>query len=419
MSRTEWLRVSAQVVRTTRAGRALLAIEVALSLMLLVGAALLVTSLWNLQLVDPGFRAERLLTTQVWLPDAKYANPSSVSGFVREVLRRLDQFPEIHAAATVNTRPFLGWTIGAALDIPGHPPRTNADNLNVSSRVISPGYLAALGAPLIRGRGFADSDGWDNAGVALINDAMARRFWPTEDPVGKIFRARFLAPASTAPWWPYQATDTFTVVGIVGNLKESRLRDQAEPIVYFSYLQTPSRYMHLLVRTISTPSDVIETVQREIRAVDPDLGVYGMQTMEAVLGQAVAEPRLNSLLLWTFAAVALLLSAVGVYGVTASTVARRTREFAIRMAMGASPSTILGMVTRDALAVTMIGIAVGLGGALVLGRALGSLLYDVAPTNVVILVGGACVVFLAALSACWRPAWRAARVAPMTVLRAE
>jgi putative ABC transport system permease protein len=418
-TRIEWLRVSAQVARTTSARRALLATEVALSVVLLVGATLFIKSLWNLQLVDPGFRAERLLTTQLWLPPGKYANPSRVSGFAHEVLRRLEQFPEIRAAATVNTRPFLGWEIGAAVDIPGRPPRIPDENLNINSKVISPGYVAALGARLIRGRGFAQHDGWDSAGVVLINEAMARRFWPTENPLGKNIRARFLGSVFTAPWWPHQATDTFTIVGIVGDIKERRLSDRAEPVIYFSYLQTPSRYMHLLVRTTSTPTSIIGVVQREIRAVDPDLGVYGMQTMESVLGEAVAEPRLRSLLLWVFAAIALLLSAVGVYGVTAHTGAERTREFAVRMAIGASSSALFGMVTRDALGVTVTGIAIGLGGALLLGRVLSSLLYEVAPTDAAVLAGAAGVVLVVALSASWRPAWRATRIDPMTVLRAE
>jgi predicted permease len=322
-----------------------------------------------------------------------------VSGFAHEVLRRLEQFPEIRAAATVNTRPFLGWEIGAAVDIPGRPPRIPDENLNINSKVISPGYVAALGARLIRGRGFAQHDGWDSAGVVLINEAMARRFWPTENPLGKNIRARFLGSVFTAPWWPHQATDTFTIVGIVGDIKERRLSDRAEPVIYFSYLQTPSRYMHLLVRTTSTPTSIIGVVQREIRAVDPDLGVYGMQTMESVLGEAVAEPRLRSLLLWVFAAFALLLSAVGVYGVTAHTGAERTREFAVRMAIGASSSALFGMVTRDALGVTVTGIAIGLGGALLLGRVLSSLLYEVAPTDAAVLAGAAGVVLVVALVA--------------------
>jgi predicted permease len=418
-SRIEGLRLSASSGRRAAAGRALMTVEIALSLMLLIGATLLVRSLWNLQKVDPGFRAERVLTMQVWLPQKKYANPSSVSGFYHEVLRRLHQFPEVRAAAVVNTRPFLGWSLGAKVDIPGRPSRASGDDPIVGCRIISPGYLAALGTPLVRGRGFSDSDGPQHEGVALVNEVMAHRFWPAEDPIGKVVRARSLGSTSSAPWWPDQTTDTFTIVGVVGNIKEGRLNDRIEPVVYLSYLQSPSRYAHLVVRTESTPTNVTSMVQREIRSVDPDLGVYDIQTMEAVLGRAVAEPKFNSLLLWVFATVALLLSAVGVYGVTSYTVARRTREFAIRMAIGADSRSVFRMVNREGLTVAIAGISIGLGGALLLGRTLTTLLYGVVPADGSTLIGAAAVVLVVALSACWRPAWRATRVDPMTVLRAE
>jgi putative ABC transport system permease protein len=416
---TEALTVSAHTARGTAAGRALVAAEIALSLMLLVAATLLVRSLWNLRQVDPGFRVERLLTMQLWLPAEKYANPSSVSAFHQEMLRRIDQFPQVRAAAIVNTRPFLGWSLGTTLEIPGRPTRSSADNPIVGFRVVSPGYLAALGTPLTRGRGFADSDGPGAAPVALINETMAHRFWPAEDPIGKSLRARSLGSAATAPWWPEQASDTFTVVGIVGDIKEWRLSGQIESVVYVSHLQNPSRYAHLLIRTESAPASVAGMVQRAIREVDADLGVYGVQTMEAVLDQAVAEPRLNSLLLWVFATIALLLSAVGVYGVMSYSVAQRTREFAIRMAIGAESRSVFGLVTREALVVAVIGIAIGLGGALLLGRTLASLLYGVVPSDGSTLAAAAAVVLIVALLACWRPAWRATRVDPMTVLRTE
>jgi predicted permease len=418
-SRTERLRVSAQSGRGATGGRALLTVEIALSLMLLIGATLLVRSLWNLQQVDPGFRAERLLTMQLWLPEEKYAAPSSVSGFYQELLRRLDQFPEVRAAAVVNTRPFLGWSLGATVDIPGRTSRTSADEPIVGSRIISPGYLAALGTPLIRGRSFSNSDGPENTAVALVNEVMAHRFWPTEDPIGKIIRVRSLGATSSAPWWPDQMTDTFTIAGVVGNIKESRLNDQVEAVVYLSYLQNPSRYAHLLVRTESTPTNVTSIVQREITAVDPDLGVYDVQTMETVLGQAVAGPKLNSLLLWVFATIALLLSAVGVYGVTSYAVAQRSREFAIRLAIGAPSRSVFRIVTREGLTIAIAGISIGLGGALLLARTLASLLYGIVPTDRTALIGSAGVVLVVALLACCRPAWRATRVDPISVLRVE
>ena len=417
--RTGALTASAQTPRGAAAGRALVAAEIALSLMLLVAATLLVRSLWNLRQVNPGFRAERLLTMQLWLPPDRYVTAPRISAFHQDVLRRVGQFPEVRAVAIVNTRPFLGWGLGATVQIPGRGPLAGDLDPIIGFRVVSSGYLATLATPLVSGRWFTDADASGAAPVALINQTMARRYWPGQNPIGKSLRARALGTAAMAPWWPFQSADTFTIIGIVGDIKERRLSEQIEPVIYLPLLQHPARYVHLLVRTEAAPTSVAGVVQRAVQDVDPDLGVYGMQTMEEVLEEAVAEPKLSSLLLWVFAGVALLLSAVGVYGVMSYSVAQRTREFAIRMAIGAGWRAVFAMVTREALAVAAAGIAIGIGGALLLGRTLGSLLYGVVPGDRATLGAAAVIVLSVALAACWRPAWRATKVDPMTVLRTE
>jgi predicted permease len=375
--------------------------------------------LWNLQQVDPGFQADHLLTMQLWLPPAKYASPVRVTGFYEDLLRRLRRVPEVREAAVVNTRPFLGWRLGARVRLSGRPSLESGEDPIVSFRVISPGYLTALGTPLIRGRDLVDSDGPASAGVALVNQVLAHRFWPGADPIGETITIRPLGSASVAPWWPEQTTDTFRVVGVIGNVKESRLNDQAEPVAYLSYLQNATRYAHVLVRTRSAPTSITSIVQREIRAVDPDLGVYDAQSMAAILDQAVAAPRLNSVLLWAFATMALVLSAIGIYGVTSYVVSQRRREFAIRLALGAPPRSLFRLVTRDGLSVVIVGITMGLAGALLLARMLSGLLYGVMPTDAPTLVVGASMVLVVALLACWRPAWSATAVDPMITLRAE
>ena len=415
---TERLRVSGDSSHRAAAGRMLLTLEIALSLMLLTTAILLVRSLWNLERVDPGFRAERLTTMQVWLPPTTYPEADGVSRFYEDVLRRLQQVPDVSAAAVVNTRPFLGWSLGARFQRPGHPSPA-ADDPIVDFRVISPGYLAALGARLVRGRSFGDADGPDALPVALINTTMARRFWPTEDSIGQPVRLRLLGSTASAPWWPEHTADMYTIVGIVGDIRESRLGDAVRPVMYLSYLQSPSRYAHLLIRTRGTALNVLETVQRQVRAVDPDLGVYDVQPMKNVLDQAVASPRLNSVLLWALASVALLLCGVGVYGVTSYVVARRTREFAIRLAIGAPPSVIFRSVTRDGAMIALAGIAIGIGGALLLARTLAGLVFGVTPTDRATVLASAGIVFAVAMSACWRPARLATRADPLTVLRSE
>jgi predicted permease len=377
-----------------------------------------VRSLWNLQRVDPGFRVDRVTTMQVWLPATKYPDAVSVSRFYEELLRRVQQSAEVSAAAVVNTRPFLGWSIGARFQPPGQT-WSGADDPMVDFRVISPGYLAALGSPLMRGRNLDDGDRADGLPVALINSTMARRFWPTDNPIGKAIRLQLLGSTASAPWFPERTADAYTIVGVIGDLQESRLGDRVRSVAYISYAQSPSRYAHLLVRTGGPPRNILEMVQRQLRPVDPDLGLYDVQSMAEVLDRSMASPRLNAILLWVFAVAALILCAVGVYGVTSYVVARRTREFAIRLAIGAPSSAIFQTVTRDGATVALAGIAIGVGGALLLQRALASLVFGLAPNDRATLIVSAGVVFAVTMVACCRPAWRATRVDPMTVLRAE
>ena len=417
MRRADRLRLSAGSSQRVTAGVALLTIEVALSLMLLAGATLLIRSLWNLQRLDLGFRPDHLTTMQVWLPESKYSDPGAVSRFYQELLRRVQQVPGVASAAVVNTRPFLGWVLRARLQVPGHAPQP--DDPIVDFRVISPGYFSALRATLARGRSLDDGDGPTAVPVALINTTMLHRFWPTGDPIGETIRFRLLGSAISAPWWPWQSSDTYKIVGVAQDVEESSLGDRVHPVVYLSYLQNPSRLGHVLVRIEGPPVNVLEAVQRELRRVDPDIGLYDVQSMESVLDQAVASPRLNSILLWVFAVTALMLCAVGVYGVTSYVVARKTREFAIRLAIGASRAEIFRAVTLEGAAIALAGIAVGVGGALLLARTLASLVFGVAATDHVTLSLSAAVVFAVAMLACWRPAWHATRVDPITVLRAE
>jgi putative ABC transport system permease protein len=285
--------------------------------------------------------------------------------------------------------------------------------------VISPGYFAALRASLLRGRGLNDGDGRTAMPVALVNTTMLRRYWPTGDPIGETIRLRLLGSTVSAPWWPEQAADTYKIVGVVRDIAENRLGDSVRPTVYLSHLQNPSRYGHLLIRTDGSPLNVLEAVQRELHAIDPDLGLYDVQPMGNVVGQAAASPRLSSILLWVFALTALMLCAVGVYGVTSYVVARRTREFAIRLAIGARPAELFRTVTREGATIALAGVVVGVAGAFLLARTLSSLVFGVAATDRATLVVSAAVVFAVAMLACWRPAWRATRVDPMTVLRAE
>ena len=417
-SRTETLRVAASPGAWS-AGRALLVVELALSVVLLAGAALLVQSLWNLQRVEPGFRTDRLLTMQVWLPERKYPGPASVRTFTEDVLQRVESLPGVRRASTVNTRPFLGWSLGLQVEVPGYiPPETMEEGGLLTYRVVSDRYFETLGAELVKGRTFSTADRVDGAAVTVVNEAAAARYWPGIEPIGRQLRPGFQSGA--APWIPEGRADWFTVVGVVRDFREHQIEEPVAPVIYLSQRQNPSRLMNLIVSTQGRPATgVANAVQGEIRAVDGDLGVYDLQTMDAILSDVVALPRLNALLVWLFAGLALALSAIGVHGVTSYLVARRTREFAIRIAVGAKPAAVFRSVALETARVGAAGVVVGLAGALLLARTMASVLHEVAATDAMVLAGASGAVLAVALAACWRPARKAMRVDPMRVLRAE
>ena len=417
-SRTDTLRVAASSGGWST-GRALLVAELALSVVLLAGAALLVQSLWNLQRVEPGFRTDRLLTMQVWLPERKYPSPASVRTFTDDVLQRVEGLPGVRGATTVNTRPFLGWFLGLLqVEVPGYiPPETMEEGGMLTYRVVSDRYFETLGADLVEGRAFSTADRPDGAAVTVVNEAAAARYWPGAEPVGRQLRPQFQPGA--APWIPEGRADWFTVVGVVRDFREHQIEEPVVPVIYLSQRQNPSRLMSLIVSTQGPATGVANAVQGEIRAVDGDLGVYDLRTMDAILSDVVALPRLNALLVWLFAALALSLSAIGVHGVTSYLVARRTREFAIRIAVGAKPAAVFRSVALETARVGAAGILVGLAGALLLARAMASVLHEVAATDAMVLAGASGAVLAVTLAACWRPARTAMRVDPMRVLRAE
>ena len=416
-TRTDMLRVAASPGGWS-AGRALLVVELALSVMLLGGAALLGQSLWNLQGVDAGFRTDRLLTMQVWLPERKYPSPASVQTFSDDVLQRVESLPGVRRVSTVNTRPFLGWFLGLQVEVPGYlPPETMEGGGMLTYRVVSDRYFETLGAELVEGRAFSTGDRPDGAAVTVVNEAAAARYWPEAEPIGRQLRPRFQPGA--APWIPEGRADWFTVVGVVRDFREHQIEEPAVPVIYLSQRQNPSRLMNLMVSTQGPATSVANAVQREIRAVDGDLGVYDLKTMDTILSDVVALPRFNALLIWLFAALALSLSAIGVHGVTSHLVALRTREFAIRIAVGAQPRKIFRTVALETAWVGAAGILVGLAGSLLLARTMASVLYEVAATDAMVLAGAAGAVLAVALSACCRPARTAMRVDPMRVLRAE
>lgn len=399
---------------TQRQLRSLLVVsEVALSLVLMIGAGLLLRSFWRLLQVNPGFNPENVLAAETWLPVPNnpkadpYATLERRSAFVREVLRRAGTLPGVQVSAVASNIPLSG--------LLNKIPFSTEDRLVQSSEnptaeviVVSPDYFRVMGTLLTHGRFLSDSDDEKAPRAALIDENMARRFWPNQDPLGK--RINFTQTPS-APW--------MTVVGVVGDIKTDGLDAPTVPHMYLSIFQFSFRAMRLVLRSGSSPAGLENAVRREIQAVDPNLPVFGVRTMKDVVAAALAQRRLSAGLIGILAIIALLLAGVGIYGVIAYSVSQRTHEIGIRMALGARPREVLRMVVVDGLRLTLIGVAIGLAVSFALTRLLSKLLFGVRPTDLTTYVAVSLVLTGVALAASYLPARRATKVDPMVALRYE
>ena len=384
--------------------------------MLLVAAVSILRSFWNLQSVDPGFRTDRVLTMQVWLPKAKYSVGRQVSAFYQQTLARVGTLPGVESAAGMNFRPFLGWSDGVEVDIEGREPARPDEIVRVGYRIVTPGFLQALGLPLVGGRNLTDQDDEQGLGVVLVNEEMVARYWPGENPINRRIRPVF--GVTRAPWRPaVTSLDWMTVVGVVGDMRDSSLTSEADPLIYFSYAQVPSKLMFLLVRAESRPESLTRAVQRQVEEVDALQPVSDVRSLDNALSDVVARPRFNSTLLVLFAGLAVLLSMMGVYGATAHAVSQRDVEIATRMSLGAEPSGIWGMIIRETLVLVAIGTALGLVGAWLCSSILAGFLYGVVPTDFGTFAGVSLALLLVALVAAWVPARRAAGIDPIVSLK--
>jgi putative ABC transport system permease protein len=378
--------------------------EVAVALVLLVGAALLLRSFDQLQRVEAGFESEGVLTLRLQLPQVKYPEDPGVVNFYQQLSERVEAMPGVRAAGLTTTVPLAAGAPVNSFSIEGRTPEPNAIE-DAEIFTVSPGYFAALSIPLRSGRLFGSQDGPAAQRVALINEAMARRYFPGRDPLG----ARI----------SLNDQDWFTVVGVVGNVRNKTLQQEPPAQLYLPLAQQARRAMFLAVRTTGEPLSLVGNVRREVSALDPDLPLADVATMEQRLGNAVAKPRVNVLLLGGFAAVALLLAGIGIYGVISQMVAQRTREIGIRMALGARPGDVLRLMIFQGMTPALVGIVLGLTAAWASSRLLASLLYGVSATDpvsfLVVPLFLAGVAFLAA----WLPARRATRVDPTEALRQE
>ena len=397
-----------------RVRRILVVTQIAMAVLLLVCAALLIRSLRELQRIDPGFEPRGVLTLRVSLPGVSYPDATATVPFYDRLLERVRTLPGVEAAGLVRSLPLANQIGDWGLQIEGYspPPGRNAKG---DWQVASPGYFEAIGERLVRGRFFEARDTTDAPQVTLINETMARTYWPDQDPLGK--RMRQGSPDSDRPW--------ITVIGVVKDVRHNGINAVVKEKFYRPASQfhvttgNVQRSLALVAKTNGDPLALVAPIRAELRALDPNLPVSAVRTMDDVVGTALAAPRFTGWLLGLFAALALTLAAVGAYGVLSYLVNQRTRELGIRMALGASPAHVRRLVVGQGLWLSVVGAAIGLALSLVAGRALGSQLYGVTPTDSVSFVLVPAILLAVALVASWLPARRAARVDPLECLRAE
>jgi putative ABC transport system permease protein len=403
--------------RRSRLRAALVVAQVSLALVLLVGATLLIVTVRRLGAVDPGFRPEGVASFQLGLSGAKYPDASAQRGFVRRVLDRLELIPGVQHAGAVFYLPLGSGDVNGDISLEGSPPAAPGQELMARYRLVAGDYLSTVGVSLVRGRLLGRSDGEGGAPAAVVNEALARKYFGGEDPIGR--RITFGSPDSTAEWRE--------IVGVVGNVRHRGLATEPLPEIYVPIQQLAPDFWSIfasipisfVVRSDMEFSALAPEIRRTVREVDPEQPISGLREASELLSDAVARQRFSMLLLVLFGGLALTLAAIGVYGVMAYAVSQRTRELGIRLALGARTGSVRALVLRQGLGIALLGIGLGLGGALALGRLLTSLLYDVSPADPRVL--GAAALTLAAVSALATlvPAIRATRVDPIDALRSE
>ena len=401
-------------VSSTTSGRKrlrdwLVAAEIAIAFVLLMGAGLMARSSLQLLRVDPSFQTDNLLTFRLSLPEARYPEQNTqTASFYEQALRNIRALPAVRSATAASVLPLAGGDYThRAFVVDGAPTPPGGPEYSAAWNAVTPGYFATLGISLLKGRAFTDTDHEQNDRVIIINEVLARQMFPDENPIGKHI-------------WRWRARgDSRMVVGVVQNVSFYDITDQNRPLVYVPHRQDARRNMVLAVRVTGDPMLLADGIRNAIGAIDKDLVPARLATMEQTISDFFARSRFITMLAGSFALVALVLALVGVYGVITYSINRRQHEFGVRMALGAQASNVLGLVMRQAVAVTLMGIAIGVLAAVVLAPTLSTLLYEVSATDPNILAGTVLVLSSAALVASYFPARRATKVDPMVALRCE
>jgi putative ABC transport system permease protein len=386
----------------------LVVFEIALSLILLVGAGLLVRSFLSLLKTNPGFEPDHLMTMNLLLPSAKYKEDAQVVAFYKDLVQRAQQVPGVKDAALVNYIPLGGANSSDGFLVEGVPEPPPGQEFIGRYRVCTPDYFRTMGISVLRGRSFTEADKAGSPPVAIVNENMARTYWANGDAIGKRFR--FYGPLDRSPW--------IQIVGIINDVRHD-LNTPINPEYYLPHAQDTWNAMVLVARTNVDPASTASALRQQVWAIDKDQPVFDVKTMTEVRSNSVALYSFSSVMLGIFAGVALLLAAVGIYGVLAFAVTQRTQEIGIRMALGAKTSDVLRLVLRHGMGMTLLGSCIGLAGAWGLTRFIAGLLVGVSSTDLVTFSVVTFTLLSAALLACYVPARRATKVDPLVALRYE
>jgi putative ABC transport system permease protein len=398
---------------TTGAGNrrlhsALVVAEVAVGVVLLIGAGLMVRSFLMLQSVEPGFDSNNVLTTRIMLPANKYRENHQSIAFFQNALERIKSVPGVVTAGAIQDLPLRRNAMNHEFSIEGRLPGSSAAPQEAAYRAVTGDYFRTMGIPLVAGRGFTDKEDLQTTPIVVINETMARRFWPGEDPLGK--RIRFGGPNDPA----------YTIVGIAGDVKHKGLADDEIAAIYQPFTQKRFewlRWMTIVIRTRVTPLSLIPDIRGRVAEVDPAQPLYDIITMERLMAESIARPRMSTYLFGLFALLALTLATVGLYGVMSNAVTQRVHEIGLRMALGAEVRDVLTLIIGKGLRLTLLGIVIGVAGALALTRVLNNLLFNVSPTDPFTFIAVIGLLVAVGTVACYVPARRAARVDPLAALR--
>jgi predicted permease len=400
-------------------------VEVALAVILLAGAALLGRSLRELNRTDPGFQRDGTLTMRVTLPTARYDSDSRIRSFSRALLAGIDGLAIVRAVGSVNYLPMSRFGAASGFEIDGRPQPRPGDGPASWINIVDGRYFEAMGIPLLRGRLPNETDTERSQPVFVIDERIARQHWPNDDAVG----ARIGWSAGTRDFMKGRPSDAGDqsddevfwgeVIGVVGRVKWQGMAAEAPGVAYWWFPQAPTPQITLVARTAGDPATAAAALVAQVRRIDPEQPVAAIRTIDSLVADDLARPRLTTIVFGTFAAAALVLAAIGLYGVISLAVTQRTQEIGVRMALGARRRDVLGLIVRRGLMLTGVGLVIGIAGALVFGRLIASLLYGIAPSDPATLAGVSLFLLVVAMCAMYVPARRAIRVDPIATLRAQ